>query len=144
MAALCISLTSIIFGANLAMTSSVLYEFEKDIDEFLKMTMEEASWLRKKTHQWIIGIDIWTCLPKPSDCSSIAATLNAFATIIGFSIGGLLSDHYGKKLTVFVFNLLTFASWIFSATATTKWFLCMSYSLQGFFGAIAYNCVGEM
>ena len=75
--------------------------------------------------------------------SSIAATLYAFATIIGFSTGGFISDPYGKKLTVFVFNLMTFASWIFSATATTKWFLCMSYSLQGFFGAIAYNCVGE-
>ena len=75
---------------------------------------------------------------------SIAATLYAFATIIGFSTGGFISDPYGKKLTVFVFNLSAFACWIVSATATTKWFLYVSYSLQGFFGAIAYNCVGEM
>ena len=45
---------------------------------------------------------------------------------------------------MFVFNLLAFTCWIISATASTKWFLYVSYSLQGFFGAIAYNCVGEM
>ena len=56
LATLCISLTAIRLGANLAMTSAVLYEFEKDSDEFLKMTMEEATWLRKNTHLLIIGI----------------------------------------------------------------------------------------
>ena len=53
-----------------------------------------------------------------------------------------MSDAYGKKLTVFVSNLSAFACWIISATATSKWFLYVSYSLQGFFGATAYNCVG--
>ena len=50
LATLCISLTAIRHGANLAITSSVLYEFENESDEFLKMTMEEASWLRKNKH----------------------------------------------------------------------------------------------
>ena len=50
LATLCISLTAIRQGANIAITSSVLYEFENDSDEFLKMTMEEATWLRKNTH----------------------------------------------------------------------------------------------
>ena len=50
LATLCISLTAIRHGANIAITSSVLYEFENESDEFLKMTMEEASWLRKNTH----------------------------------------------------------------------------------------------
>ena len=50
LATLCISLTAIRQGANIAITSSVLYEFENKSDEFLKMTMEEASWLRKNTH----------------------------------------------------------------------------------------------
>ena len=45
---------------------------------------------------------------------------------------------------MFVFNLCAFACWIISATGRTKWFLYISYSLQGFFGALAYNCVGEI
>ena len=53
---LCMSLTAIRLGANFAMTSSIIYEFEKDSDEFLKMSMEEATWLRKNTHLRIIGI----------------------------------------------------------------------------------------
>ena len=64
--------------------------------------------------------------------------------MFGFSVGGLISDHYGKKRTVFVFNLLTSTCWIICAKATTKCLLFISFSLQGFFGAIAYNCVGKM
>ena len=67
-----------------------------------------------------------------------------FATIIGFSIGGMLSDHYGKRKTVFAFNFFAFICWIISSNAATKWLLFISYSLQGLFGSIAYNCVGEI
>ena len=75
---------------------------------------------------------------------TIAATLWSFASIIGFSIGGLFSDYYGKRMTVFGFNLLQSICWVISAKATTKWLLFFSYSLQGLFGSIAYNCVGEI
>ena len=75
---------------------------------------------------------------------TISATLYALSTMIGFCTGGFISDPCGKKLTMFVFNLCAFACWIISATGRTKWFLYISYSLQGFFGALAYNCVGKI
>ena len=52
LAALCVGLTAVRYGANVAITSGMIYEFEKDSDEYLKMTMKEASWLRKKVHQF--------------------------------------------------------------------------------------------
>ena len=75
---------------------------------------------------------------------TIAATLWSFASILGFTTGGMFTDHYGKRMTVFGFNLLQSVCWVISAKATTKWLLFVSYSLQGLFGSIAYNCVGEM
>ena len=79
------------------------------------------------------------------DCFTIiTATLYAFASMIGLSMGGFFTDHYGKRITLFLFNLLAFYCWIISANVTTKWLLYVSYSLQGFFGTIAYNCVGEV
>ena len=59
-------------------------------------------------------------------------------------MGGFYTDHYGKRMTVFLFNLLAFYCWIISANVNTKWLLYVSYSMQGFFGTIAYNCVGKM
>ena len=47
LAAVCVCLTSISFGANNAITSAVIFAFQKDSDEKMKMTLEEASWLRK-------------------------------------------------------------------------------------------------
>ena len=75
---------------------------------------------------------------------TIAATLWSFASILGFTTGGMFTDHYGKRMTVFGFNLLQSVCWVISAKATTKWLLFVSYSLQGLFGSIAYNCVGEI
>ena len=75
---------------------------------------------------------------------TVSATLYTFATIIGFSTGGMLSDHYGKRKTVFAFNFFAFICWIISSNATTKWLLFISYSLQGLFGSIAYNSVGKI
>ena len=75
---------------------------------------------------------------------TITAALFTLASIIGFSIGGFLSDHYGKRLTVFLSNLFAFACWIISAISQAKWLLFISYSLQGLFSVIAYNCVGEL
>ena len=75
---------------------------------------------------------------------TITAALFTLASIIGFSIGGLLSDHYGKRLTVFLSNLFAFVCWIISAIAKAKWLLFTSYTLQGLFSVIAYNCVGEL
>ena len=68
----------------------------------------------------------------------------AFGILIGFSIGGPFSDYYGKRISVFVCNLLAYTCWIISAHASTKWLLYISYLLQGFFGGVAYNCVGNM
>ena len=49
--ALCVGLTAVRHGANVAMTSGMIYAFEKDSDDFLTMTMEEASWLRKSNEK---------------------------------------------------------------------------------------------
>ena len=76
-------------------------------------------------------------------CSTIAATLFAFGSLVGFCTGGPFSDHYGKRMSVFVCNLITYTLWIITAHASTKWLLYVTYSLQGFFGAFAYNCVSE-
>ena len=47
LAALCISLTAMRFGANMGITSGMVYAFEKDNDDYPDMTLEEASWLRE-------------------------------------------------------------------------------------------------
>ena len=77
-------------------------------------------------------------------CSTIAATLYALGVVIGYIIGGPFSDFYGKRMSVFISNLLAYTCWIITAHTSTKWFLYASYSLQGFFGGIAYNNVGNM
>ena len=35
------------FGANMGITSGMMYAFEKEDDDYLDMNLEEASWLRK-------------------------------------------------------------------------------------------------
>ena len=74
---------------------------------------------------------------------SIAATLFALGSALGFGLGGWISDVRGKKLTMLGSNLAASVCWVVTAFAGTKWLLFGSYSLQGFFGAIAYNCIGE-
>ena len=44
---------------------------------------------------------------------------------------------------MFISNLAAFACWIITAYANTKWTLYTSYLLQGLFGAVAYNSIGE-
>ena len=48
LAALCVGLSAVRHGANIALTSEMVYEFEEDSDEFVNMSLEEASWMRKK------------------------------------------------------------------------------------------------
>ena len=55
-----------------------------------------------------------------------------------------MSDAWGKRLTMSASNFAAFVCWIISAHAETKWVLYTSYSYQGFFGAIAFNCVGKV
>ena len=74
---------------------------------------------------------------------SIAATLFALGSALGFGLGGWISDGRGKRLTMFASNLAAYACWVVTALAGTRWLLFASYSLQGFFGAIAYNCIGD-
>ena len=47
LAAICVCLTSVSYGANTAITSAVIFAFQKDSDVEIDMTLEEASWLRK-------------------------------------------------------------------------------------------------
>ena len=73
----------------------------------------------------------------------IAATLFALGCALGFGFGGWVSDARGKKVTMLASNLAAYVCWVVTASAGNKWLLFGSYSLQGFFGAIAYNCIGE-
>ena len=50
LAALCVGLSAVRHGANIAITSGMVYEFEEDSDEFVIMSLEEASWMRKKSY----------------------------------------------------------------------------------------------
>ena len=64
--------------------------------------------------------------------------------VLGFGLGGFISDTFGKKLTIFSSNLAAYdACWIITGYGYAKWILYVSYSLQGFFGAVAFNCIGE-
>ena len=47
LAAMCICLSSASFSVNKAITAAVIFAFQKNADDQLKMTLEEASWLRK-------------------------------------------------------------------------------------------------
>ena len=62
---------------------------------------------------------------------------------LGFFLGGCIADKLGKKLTILVFNILAYAFWLITAFANEKHLLYSTYALQGFFGAIAFNCVGK-
>ena len=44
----CVSLSTISWGANMSITSSLVYTFQKGRDDLVAMTIEEASWMRKK------------------------------------------------------------------------------------------------
>ena len=48
LAAICVCLSSVSYGANMAITSAVIFAFQKDSDDKMKMTLEDASWLRKR------------------------------------------------------------------------------------------------
>lgn len=73
LAALCVGLTAVRYGANVAITSGMIYEFEKDSDEYLKMTMKEASWLRKKIHRFT---KIYIALSIFMNCSNTVCFCN--------------------------------------------------------------------
>ena len=45
---ICVCLSSASFSVNRAITSAVIFAFEKNSDDQIKMTLEEASWLRKR------------------------------------------------------------------------------------------------
>ena len=47
-AALCVCLTAVSWGANFAITSAMIFAFQKEKDETVKMSLEDASWLRMK------------------------------------------------------------------------------------------------
>ena len=49
LATLCICFTAVSVGANSAITSAIVFAFQKGRDDQMEMSMEEASWLRKKT-----------------------------------------------------------------------------------------------
>ena len=68
--------------------------------------------------------------------------LFAFGLVFGFGLGGWIADKWGKKVTMFTFNLLAYACWLPSAFANNRYLLYSTYSLQGIFGAITYNCAG--
>ena len=48
LAAICVSLAATSHGADMAITSAAIFAFQKDLDDRMKMSLEEASWLRKR------------------------------------------------------------------------------------------------
>ena len=68
--------------------------------------------------------------------------LHVFGIVFGSGFGGWIADKWGKKRTMFTFNLLAYACWLTSSFARNRYLLYSTYSLQGFFRAIAYNCTG--
>ena len=48
LAAICVSLTGISMGADMALTSAAIFAFQKDLDDHIKMSLQEASWLHKR------------------------------------------------------------------------------------------------
>ena len=45
--AFCVNLSTIYWGANMSITSSLVYSFQKGRDDLIDMTFEEASWMRE-------------------------------------------------------------------------------------------------
>ena len=72
----------------------------------------------------------------------LIAALFSLGCALGFGLGGLISDMWGKRLTMSASNLAALFCWIISANAEEKWLLYGSYSLQGLFGAVSFNCIG--
>ena len=80
---------------------------------------------------------------KSLKCNLVSATLFAMALVPGYFLGGWIGDKWGRKPTMFIFNLLSYIFWIASAFGNNQYLLYSSYALQGFFGSIAYNLVSK-
>ena len=61
----------------------------------------------------------------------------------GNFLGGFIADKVGKKLTILASNTMAYAFWVLISFSDNKKLLYFTYSVQGFFGAIAFNCVGK-
>ena len=46
--AICVCMSSMSYAANSAVGAAMIYAFEKDSDDQITLTLEEASWLRKR------------------------------------------------------------------------------------------------
>ena len=147
--AICVCLTSISWAANAATSSAMIFAFQKDSDDLMKMTLEEASWLRKRELTLFERqantklVNVTKNILRAMPCKSISATLFAVATIPGTALGGVMADKWGRKLTMYTTNILAYGFWIITAFASNKYLLYMSYSFQGFFGIIGLNLVGK-
>ena len=73
----------------------------------------------------------------------ISATLFALASIPGHLIGGWIADKWGRKHTMLIFNLSSYAFWLASALARNRFLLYTTYSLQGLFGSITFNLISK-
>ena len=49
LATIFVCLSTVSYAANMAITSAEIFAFQKDSDDkYIKMTLEDASWLRKR------------------------------------------------------------------------------------------------
>ena len=64
--------------------------------------------------------------------------------VLGYLMGGAVSDRIGKKLVVLSFNLFMMALWISISFAHMSWLIILVRFLMGIFSSGAYSCVGKI
>ena len=92
------ALIGVSLGSCVAISSALVYSLEKGEDG-LKMTLEEASWIRQlKMYKSFMGFQFLN----RDFCS---ATLFLLGATVGSMAGGLISTFVGRRLTLLLFGL---------------------------------------
>ena len=68
----------------------------------------------------------------------------ALGCVFGCLIGGAISERIGKKIVVFLSNLVVMALWIALSFARNSWIIILLRFSIGIFSSSAYSCVGEI
>ena len=68
----------------------------------------------------------------------------ALGGVFGCLIGGAISERIGKKLVVFLSNLVVMALWIALSFARISWMIILLRFSIGLFSSSAYSCVGKI
>lgn len=134
--AICASLTAVSKGAEFGFTSQLTYSLQHGYHK-MEVTDVDISWIGIQ----LINIHVY---PFYLNEITLGAALS-LGCIIGFFVGGWMSQHLGKRIMMVVSNFVSFVIWIMLAFTSDKVeFIIIERFLMGVFSAAAIVCVGKL